>query len=80
LDLISVIGGDEEDRRERESCERERERERESARARGVKMRDELWCEEMRSLNWTAEISLSITEANLCHPFSQLFAGLYPHQ
>ncbi len=34
LDLISVIGGDEEDRRERESCERERERERERKRAR----------------------------------------------
>jgi hypothetical protein len=61
---------------EKESCERERE----SARARGEKIRDELWGEEMRSLNWTAEISLSITEANLCHPFSQLFAGLYPHQ
>jgi hypothetical protein len=66
--------------KERVVRERERERERESARARGVKMRDELWSEEMRSLNWTAEISLSITEANLCHPFSQLFAGLYPHQ
>ncbi len=34
LDLISVIGGDEEDRRERESCEREREREREREKAR----------------------------------------------
>jgi hypothetical protein len=65
---------------EKERVVRERERDREKAREREERRCDELWCEEMRSLNWTAEISLSITEANLCHPLSQLFAGLYPHQ